>query len=814
MSRLGYGEGLGSDDSGREYGSRRQKVFGYLKAANDLRQAYTSSIQQKWQNAYDENGVDAPGAFPDADIARSGDEEMVIFPSYARRHVKRTRNGPAEPQPMPGTHEDIDRPSSPGDMNYWKQEWEKYEDDNAIVDIDVRGWLYVPQRGAMNRKHRLLIALARKLSGIPAPTAPSSNPIQQNLARREDEDAAREAQSIINKGEHDADVAWRSNRSGDSSDSDAPGRLSRVSTSSLQNNDNLSVANARLMERLNPFMNTPTIGGAITLFFFNEEESQSRTTLTDDSGHFNIRTALEFVPTHVRILASESLSVTEEIRVVEPRGVSLISDVDDTIKHSAIASGAKEIFRNTFVRELDELTIDGVREWYNKLADMGVNMHYVSNSPWQIYPLLKTYFKLAGLPRGSFHLKQYSGMLQGIFEPTAERKRVSLEKIMRDFPERKFILVGDSGEADLEVYTEVVQQNPGRVLGVFIRDVTTTEKKDFFDKSFDQSRSNYTRSSPSVMNDPADSLAKRPALPPRQPSAANSSQTEDLISFDDSSSDNEIPETTARKPPVKPSKPSALRTATTASAAAVSEEKPEIIRRKPAPPLPDKPRRLSTPQRESQKEKSQERPPPLPQRKPTNNDTYTNTVKNMAVNAYNNMPSTIDTVDALSNLSLKDVVPTSSQDDASSTTVSKRGTPPPPPPPRRAMTNTSNSDKKNTTNTPPKLPSRQGTPLSQSTNSSNPRLNTTTTSTTSPDYYDSGLAYNNHSEDAPPQPLLNKREELWKRRWERAQQILSDQGVLLGSWRVGSDAQDITTWLVEDTLRKIQEKQGNADEKI
>ena len=42
---------------------------------------------------------------------------------------------------------------------------------------------------------------------------------------------------------------------------------------------------------------------------------------------------------------------------------------------------------------------------------------------------------------------------------------------MNDFPERKFILVGDSGEADLEVYTDIVLEHPGRLLGVFIRDV-------------------------------------------------------------------------------------------------------------------------------------------------------------------------------------------------------------------------------------------------------------------------------------------------------------------------------------------------------
>src|SRR3978361_675144 len=73
-------------------------------------------------------------------------------------------------------------------------------------------------------------------------------------------------------------------------------------------------------------------------------------------------------------------------------------------------------------------------------------------------------------------------MLQGIFEPVAERKKGTLEKIMRDFPERRFILIGDSGEADLEVYTDVVLANPGKVLAIYIRDVTTPSTQ-FFDSA-------------------------------------------------------------------------------------------------------------------------------------------------------------------------------------------------------------------------------------------------------------------------------------------------------------------------------------------
>lgn len=799
MSRFGgYGsEGWGSDDSGRETGSRRQKMMGYLKAANEIRQTYQSQLSQKWQD-YD-RGVDAPGAFPDYDITSSGKEEMLLFPSYARRHVKKTKmNGrPAQPQPLTGTDDRIGQFSATGDEDYWREEWDKYEDSNAIVDVDVRGWIYTPQHGPMNRKQRLMVALARKLNDFPAPTVPVNHPVQRHAAKREEEDVNREAQNLIDKGEQDADVVWRTNHAEADSDSDLPRRVTRSGTNTLSpDKSDMTVLNTNLMNRLKPFMHNPSADTPVTLFFYNEQQSQSRTTITNESGHFNVRAALEFVPTHVRVLANEALSVTDEVKIIEPAGVSLISDIDDTIKHSAIASGAKEVFWNTFIRDFNDLTIQGVREWYGRLYDMGVGIHYVSNAPWQLYPQLKLYFKMAGLPNGSFHLKQYSGMLQGIFEPTAERKRMSLEKIMGDFPERKFILVGDSGEADLEVYTELVQQNPGRVLGVFIRDVTTTEKKEFFDHSFAaQRRSGY--SAPS-----SEPVEKRPPLPPRKPSSPQTINNGDLMTFEDDSSGDDVMEPVdtpaAKGPPVKPSKPMGLRTAATMPIQS-TEKSADVIRRKPAPPPPNKPLNLSSTPSDSEKK------PPLPQRRPTN-DTYTEAVKNIAMDVYNNLPSTKGTLDSLNNLSLKQ--DTSSTQSDTSKPASKRGAPPPVPPTRRgaAATNTSTSnDRKVTNNTPPpapppRLPSRQNTFSS-----------VTSTSTTRPITANNNNSSTYYDYPEPSAPVLNKREELWKRRWERAQQILSDHDVLLGSWRVGSDVQDITVWLVENAMKKAQEKDSEKE---
>jgi phosphatidate phosphatase APP1 len=83
------------------------------------------------------------------------------------------------------------------------------------------------------------------------------------------------------------------------------------------------------------------------------------------------------------------VTTTEAVHITEAKGISLISDIDDIIKHSAIANGAKEIFTNTFIRELQDLTIQGVKEWYTKLYSLGVKLHYVSNSPWQISSIKK-----------------------------------------------------------------------------------------------------------------------------------------------------------------------------------------------------------------------------------------------------------------------------------------------------------------------------------------------------------------------------------------------------------------------------------------
>ena len=785
--------GPGEEGAG---GGRRKKIYEYLRAANELRQSYSA----QWQRGggargggYEDDFSSMPGAFPDVEIARSGDEEMVIFPSYARRLVKRSYPD-LHPRQRRDSYSTIDEyRQSSEDL----EEWDEFEAENAVVDVDVRGWIYTPHRGPMTRKHRFMIALARKLSGVPAPSSypsdtgePSSeHGSTDRVSGKNDEDAVnREAESILNKGQRDGDAAWKNSVSGDGA-----GRLERSTTSDSQQltRDELSMANAHLLERLRPFMSNPMSEMPVTVFFFNDEKSQSRNVVTDDSGHFSLRAGLPFVPTHIRVLASEDLSVAKEVEVLEPTGVSLISDIDDTVKHSAIASGAKEIFRNTFVRELADLAVDGVAQWYSKLVKLGVEFHYVSNAPWQLYPLLERYFKLVGLPPGSFHLKHYTGMLQGIFEPTAERKKTSLERIMDDFPDRKFVLVGDSGEADLEVYTELVMANPGRILGIFIRDVTTPNPKKFFERSWDHQDTDPspTRTT-GQLGTQSHSIPERPALPPRPPreeTGASSLDNGDLIDLRD---DDEKP--AAKVTPTKPAKPSSLRAVST------TDEKENggsfsqaAINRKPVPPVP--PRRRAIPTETS---------------RPSSNSTesYISSVKNTVQNAANAVPCA------------SDYLPTSS---AGSQSSESRRQPPPIPPPRRTNTATPTgahpADPRQQQSYPASAASAASSALQfaserlnigatpqtgSRTPASNQSLRRTATSNSVGTDYDYGPG------SAPPASLPNKREELWRRRWERASEQLQQRGVVLGSWRVGEDVQDVCIWLVEEAMKEIKKDQG------
>lgn len=158
-------------------------------------------------------------------------------------------------------------------------------------------------------------------------------------------------------------------------------------------------------------------------------------------------------------------------RLVGPKGLSVISDIDDTIKVSQVAN-RNELLANTFFRPFRE--VPGMAAAYRRWNDGTVAFHYVSASPWQLYPALSPFMTEAGFPRGSFHLKTFrlkDETFLDLFACSEDFKVPVIEAILRRYPERQFLLVGDSGERDPEIYGEMARRFPDQVRHIFIREV-------------------------------------------------------------------------------------------------------------------------------------------------------------------------------------------------------------------------------------------------------------------------------------------------------------------------------------------------------
>jgi len=163
---------------------------------------------------------------------------------------------------------------------------------------------------------------------------------------------------------------------------------------------------------------------------------------------------------------------------VPPIGVSVISDIDDTIKHTNVLD-TKRMIRNTLVYRYREVQV--LRKLYANLLKKGVAFHYVSSSPWFMSALLERFFTRVGLPYGSMHLKaaRLTGLsVLKLFESSRESKPPVIEKILRDFPGRRFVLVGDAGESDPEIYREVARRHPKQIAYILIRRIRMNETED------------------------------------------------------------------------------------------------------------------------------------------------------------------------------------------------------------------------------------------------------------------------------------------------------------------------------------------------
>lgn len=155
--------------------------------------------------------------------------------------------------------------------------------------------------------------------------------------------------------------------------------------------------------------------------------------------------------------------------LVEPEGISVISDIDDTLKHTGVGC-RRTLLANTFLRPFE--SIPGMAALYRRWGAAGAVFHYVSASPWQLYEPLARHLAQEGFPPGSFHLRAFrlrDHLLRRLLLVRRSGKWRVLCQLLAMFPRRQFVLVGDSGERDPELYGALARRFPRQVIGIWIR---------------------------------------------------------------------------------------------------------------------------------------------------------------------------------------------------------------------------------------------------------------------------------------------------------------------------------------------------------
>ena len=168
--------------------------------------------------------------------------------------------------------------------------------------------------------------------------------------------------------------------------------------------------------------------------------------------------------------------------------LGIISDIDDTVLRTNSSNFLRMVRITLLNNAHTRLPFEGVAALYRALhkgtPESAYNpMFYVSSSPWNLYDLLEDFFELQHIPMGPFLLRDFGiDETKFIKSGHGDHKIVQIEKILQTYPDMKFILIGDSGEQDPEIFSKVVADYPERIECIYIRDVTDRRRDEAIQK--------------------------------------------------------------------------------------------------------------------------------------------------------------------------------------------------------------------------------------------------------------------------------------------------------------------------------------------
>jgi phosphatidate phosphatase APP1 len=155
----------------------------------------------------------------------------------------------------------------------------------------------------------------------------------------------------------------------------------------------------------------------------------------------------------------------------------IVSDVDDTVMVSALPRPLLAAWNTFVVDEHARRPVAGMAVLYTLLRQEhpGAPVIYLSTGAWNVVPTLTRFLGRNAYPRGALLLTDWGPTHDRWFRNGAEHKAKSLERLAREFPGVRWLLIGDDGQHDERIYGDFAAAHPGNVAAVAIRRLTPGE---------------------------------------------------------------------------------------------------------------------------------------------------------------------------------------------------------------------------------------------------------------------------------------------------------------------------------------------------
>lgn len=241
------------------------------------------------------------------------------------------------------------------------------------------------------------------------------------------------------------------------------------------------VTNAKLILTLSDGRTIETLTN-LQGYFLIDEMVENLLPLTDKRGwlHYSISFAENVLDRKIQ----ENNNFSGEVLIPsQDAEFGVISDIDDTIMHTGLTSRLKwKVVKNTFLKRAEKrVPLEGAAEFYKMLSEGSSRkdcnpIFYVSHGPWNLYNYLEVFLEKNKFPKGPILLRDFVNPFAKKYKPEKPQKQTEIINILKTYPKLAFILIGDSGEHDPDIYTEIAEAHPERILAIYLRNVKHKRK--------------------------------------------------------------------------------------------------------------------------------------------------------------------------------------------------------------------------------------------------------------------------------------------------------------------------------------------------